>query len=528
MRDRDPGGGRERRRATTRPGRPRTAMPASRSASASSPPRPKTNGSPPFSRTTSRPAPAEPTSSSLTAACVERRRAQMSERVRRGLGDELGSDEAVVDEHVAAADELEPARRDQARVARAGADEVRRSCERLLRRGRRSSRAAPRRSAKCCLRPGPQLAQPRGERRRARAGRPAAISSRSRCASAGEAPPVETATAIGSCAVHGREDEASRARARRRRCRGARGPRRRRRRPVDGCRRTSPRRRGSGRRGRSAGTPRRSTSTGSAASSGETSGATTVTARPAVEQPAHLLERDPAAADDEHTAAVEVEAGHVVALLGPLRRRSTRVGRRCRSSRTATSTPPATRASEYMPGPIASIRNESSGRPLSVASASVTARALSVSSAPRGQPAVEAERGLLAARAVERADPAGLEAELEQLARAPPRPRRRPRPPRPRGERRPAGARCPRRAPSRARPAPRRARPRAPRRRRRRRSIERSSPRIACSSCSKPPVSIAQWMPHSFGAFVSHHQRPARVASPGAIARVQGAQPIEV
>ena len=44
---------------------------------------------------------------------------------------------------------------------------------------------------------------------------------------------------------------------------------------------------------------------------------------------------------------------------------------------------------------------------------------------------------------------------------------------------------------------------------RRRHSCE-PSPRIACSSCSKPPVSIAQCMPHSFGASVSHHQRPAR------------------
>ncbi len=55
-----------------------------------------------------------------------------------------------------------------------------------------------------------------------------------------------------------------------------------------------------------------------------------------------------------------------------------------------------------------------------------------------------------------------------------------------------------------------------------------SSESSACSSCSKPPVSIAQWMPHSFGAFVSHHQRPARDCSPGATARVHGAQPIEV
>jgi hypothetical protein len=35
-------------------------------------------------------------------------------------------------------------------------------------------------------------------------------------------------------------------------------------------------------------------------------------------------------------------------------------------------------------------------------------------------------------------------------------------------------------------------------------------------------------MPHSFGAFDSHHQRPARLASPAEIARVHGAQPIDV
>ena len=55
-----------------------------------------------------------------------------------------------------------------------------------------------------------------------------------------------------------------------------------------------------------------------------------------------------------------------------------------------------------------------------------------------------------------------------------------------------------------------------------------SSPRIAWSSCSNPPVSIEQCIPHSLGAPVSHHQRPARVGSPGAIARVQGLQPIDV
>ena len=46
------------------------------------------------------------------------------DRVRRSLRDKLGGDEPVVDEHVARPEEIEPARRDQARVARAGADEV--------------------------------------------------------------------------------------------------------------------------------------------------------------------------------------------------------------------------------------------------------------------------------------------------------------------------------------------------------------------------------------------------------------------
>ena len=48
------------------------------------------------------------------------------------------------------------------------------------------------------------------------------------------------------------------------------------------------------------------------------------------------------------------------------------------------------------------------------------------------------------------------------------------------------------------------------------------------SSCSRPPLSTEQWMPHSFGAPDSHHQRPSREASPGLIARVHGAQPIDV
>ena len=42
------------------------------------------------------------------------------------------------------------------------------------------------------------------------------------------------------------------------------------------------------------------------------------------------------------------------------------------------------------------------------------------------------------------------------------------------------------------------------------------SPSRAVSSCSKPPVSIEQCIPHSFGAPVSHHQRPERGSSSSA------------
>ena len=41
-------------------------------------------------------------------------------------------------------------------------------------------------------------------------------------------------------------------------------------------------------------------------------------------------------------------------------------------------------------------------------------------------------------------------------------------------------------------------------------------------------LSTEQWIPHSFGAFDSHHQRPARDGSSGPVARVQGAQPIDL
>ena len=51
---------------------------------------------------------------------------------------------------------------------------------------------------------------------------------------------------------------------------------------------------------------------------------------------------------------------------------------------------------------------------------------------------------------------------------------------------------------------------------------------MAWASCSKPPVSIGQWIPHSLGAPTSHHHRPALSSSPGATGRVQGSQPMLV
>ena len=54
---------------------------------------------------------------------LEKTLARDRESVRGSLGHQLGGDEPVVDERIATADELEPARGDQTRVAGAGADE---------------------------------------------------------------------------------------------------------------------------------------------------------------------------------------------------------------------------------------------------------------------------------------------------------------------------------------------------------------------------------------------------------------------
>ena len=144
------------------------------------------------------------------------------------------------------------------------------------------------------------------------------------------------------------------------------------------------------------------------------------------------------------------------------------------------------------------------------------------------QPAEERERRLLALGPVERADAAGLTSPSssssgERVGVVARRPRRR----RPRRPRRRAGrgasssctiastACASARATSAASPLTRTAQAR--------RSM-RVSLSSACSSCSRPPLSIEQWMPHSFGAPDSHHQRPARLASPGCDrARARGA-----
>ena len=95
---------------------------------ASSPPRPNTNGSPPLSRTTRLPARACSTSRALVSSCgiagrrppCRRRRARRPARACQ----RRGGDQAVVEDHVGRRDQLERAHGEQARVARARADEA--------------------------------------------------------------------------------------------------------------------------------------------------------------------------------------------------------------------------------------------------------------------------------------------------------------------------------------------------------------------------------------------------------------------
>src|SRR5207253_1692743 len=104
--------------------------------------------------------------------------------------------------------------------------------------------------------------------------------------------------------------------------------------------------------------------------------------RAALQQAAHLLHRDRAAADDEHAPPLEVKARHVVAV-GHTPTEWSRAP--WRSSRTVISAAPAAKLSENAPGPIASSETERSSWPASALSASDTSRALAVTAAPFGR-----------------------------------------------------------------------------------------------------------------------------------------------
>ena len=249
--------------------------------------------------------------------------------------------------------------------------------------------------------------------------------------------------------------------------------------------------------------------TGSSCRSGSISGETTVTTAPHSSRPFAFSSPTVPPPTTRHRRPVEVEARHVVALLAHAQTPTLARRAPCRSRWTPTSAPPAWIVSENAPGP--------------------TARELD---------RLELAPGERAQRLVHRLDGRGGLGPVREAAgtaAAPParRPARRAR-----GSAR-SGARargCARASRSPRRPSPRRSPPTSssqPSRPATARTAcasasatsraspatatltAASSPRIACSSCSSPPVSTAQWMPHSFGAFASHHQRPSRPASPG-------------
>jgi hypothetical protein len=79
------------------PGTTATSTPASRSASASSPPREATNGSPLFNRTTSRPARPNATNKALTSSCASARRPGISPTQRRSASGRASATTASAD-----------------------------------------------------------------------------------------------------------------------------------------------------------------------------------------------------------------------------------------------------------------------------------------------------------------------------------------------------------------------------------------------------------------------------------------------
>ena len=109
------------------PGTTSNGTPAAARASASSPPRPKTNGSPPLRRTTRLPRRAARTSSAWIVSCrVERPAGALAHgealRARREL-QRLAADERVVEDEVRLGERARGAQRQQLGVARARADQ---------------------------------------------------------------------------------------------------------------------------------------------------------------------------------------------------------------------------------------------------------------------------------------------------------------------------------------------------------------------------------------------------------------------
>ena len=230
------------------------------------------------------------TSSSVDLVLIEAL-AVDAERVRRRLVDELARTSRSWTSTSQERTQLEPPHGDQPGIAGAGADE------------RDRHRSASSTTALEVVAPllvggeaassptaGARAAPVRARRARRRSGRPARRAAA--CASAGDAPPVETASAIGSRRWTAGQDEASRARACRRRCRrsprASASPKTRR----LTARRRRRDRRGSARRGRRSRSPRRPARTGSCAQLGLDLRRDDGDVRPAVEQALHLLQRD--------------------------------------------------------------------------------------------------------------------------------------------------------------------------------------------------------------------------------------------
>ena len=104
-----------------------TSMPFALSTSASSPPRPKTKGSPPFSRTTRSKFRPSSTSNSLMPCWVLERPGTLPTSNRAAVGSMSAStsatDESIVHDHLRAGEESTGAKGQEIRVTRSGADQ---------------------------------------------------------------------------------------------------------------------------------------------------------------------------------------------------------------------------------------------------------------------------------------------------------------------------------------------------------------------------------------------------------------------